>query len=115
VWRDHKLYVVDAFNSRIQVFADTGEFLEVLAEGNEAVALSYPYDIVSNPKGELFVVEYSGGRISKFDNHGRLLGRYGSTGSGMEQLFTPWGIAHDGKSHVFVADTGNRRVVAVEF
>ncbi|MBS0264870.1 MAG: ATP-binding cassette domain-containing protein [Planctomycetes bacterium] len=115
VWLDHKLYVVDAFNSRIQVFAETGEFLEVLAEGDAASALSYPYDIVANSQKELFVAEYSGGRISKFDIHGRLLGRHGSTGSHADQFFTPWGIAHDGKSVVFVADTGNRRVVAVEF
>ena len=115
VWRDHKLYVVDAFNSRIQVFADTGKFLEVLAEGNDAAALSYPYDIVANERGELFVAEYRAGRISKFDTTGRLLGRYGSTGSNADQLYTPWGITHDGQSRVYVADTGNRRVVAVEF
>jgi ABC-type multidrug transport system ATPase subunit/sugar lactone lactonase YvrE len=115
VWRDHKLYVVDAFNSRIQVFADTGEFLEVLAEGNEAAALNYPYDIAANDKGELFVAEYGAGRVSKFDLSGRLLGRHGTTGSDAGQFFTPWGIAHDGKSRVYVADTGNRRVVAIEF
>jgi DNA-binding beta-propeller fold protein YncE len=115
VWRDHKLYVVDAFNSRIQVFADTGSFLEVLAEGNEAAALNYPYDIVANEKGELFVAEYSAGRVSKFDASGRLLGRHGTTGSEPGQFFTPWGIAHDGKSRAYIADTGNRRVVTIQF
>ena len=27
----------------------------------------------------------------------------------------PWGIAVDGQSHVYVADTGNRRMVALKF
>jgi ABC-type multidrug transport system ATPase subunit len=115
VWRDHKLYVVDAFNSRIQVFADTGELLEVLAVGDESAGLNYPYDIVANRKGELFVAEYGAGRMSKFNLSGRLLGRHGTTGSEAGQFFTPWGIAHDGSSRAYIADTGNRRVVVVEF
>ena len=41
VWLDDKVYVVDAFNSRIQVFSDQGEFLEILADGNESAALNY--------------------------------------------------------------------------
>jgi len=115
VWREGKLYVVDAFNSRIQVFSDTGELLEVLADGNETAALSSPYDIAANSQGELFVVEYGAGRVSKFDSTGKLLGRYGSMGSDQGQFLTPWGIAVDGQSHVYVADTGNRRMVALKF
>src|SRR5262249_25121001 len=104
-----------AFNSRIQVFSDTGELLEVLADGNESAALSSPYDIAANGQGELFVAEYGAGRVSKFDSTGKLLGRYGSMGSEEGQFLTPWGIAVDGQSHVFVADTGNRRMVALKF
>ena len=115
VWRDHKLYVVDAFNSRIQVFSDTGEFLEVVAAGDESATLKYPYDVVSNSQGDLFVAEYEAGRVSKFNSRGKLAGRYGTAGSGAGQFYTPWGIAHDGKSRVYVADTGNRRVVSIEF
>jgi len=115
VWRDHKVYVVDAFNSRIQVFSDAGEFLEVLAAGDESAALNYPYDIAVNEAGELYVAEYGAGRVSKFDLKGRLLGRYGTTGSNDGQFSTPWGIAADRKSRVYVADTGNFRVVELKF
>jgi DNA-binding beta-propeller fold protein YncE len=115
VWRDHKVYVVDAFNSRIQVFSDAGEFLEVLAEGDDSAALNYPYDIAANGAGELYVAEYGAGRVSKFDLKGRLLGRYGTIGSDDGQFSTPWGIAADRKSRVFVADTGNLRVVELKF
>ena len=115
VWRDHKVYVVDAFNSRIQVFSDTGEFLEILAEGDESAALNYPYDIAVNDADELYVAEYGAGRVSKFDLKGRLLGRYGTIGSNEGQFTTPWGIAADRKSRVYVADTGNFRVVELKF
>ena len=115
VWRDRKLYVVDAFNSRIQVFSDAGEFLEVLAEGDESAALNYPYDIAANEAGDLYVVEYGAGRVSKFDAKGRLLGRYGTLGSDEGQFSTPWGIAADRHTRVYVADTGNLRVVELKF
>ena len=115
VWRDHKVYVVDAFNSRIQVFSDAGEFLEILADGNESAALNYPYDIAVNEAGDLYVVEYGAGRVSKFDSQGRLLGRYGTIGSDDGQFSTPWGIAADRHSGVYVADTGNLRVVELKF
>ena len=39
------------------------------------------------------------------------LGRYGKKGSGNGQFLEPRGIAADGKGHVFVADSGNNRVV----
>jgi ABC-type multidrug transport system ATPase subunit/sugar lactone lactonase YvrE len=115
VWLAGKVYVVDAFNSRIQVFSDQGEFLEVLADGNESAALNTPYDIAADAKGDLFVVEYGAGRVSKFDTSGKLLGRYGSIGAGEGQFSTPWGLAVDRQSRVYVADTGNRRLVELRF
>jgi ABC-type multidrug transport system ATPase subunit/sugar lactone lactonase YvrE len=115
VWLGGKVYVVDAFNSRIQVFSDDGEFLEILADGNQSATLNYPYDVAADDKGNLFVVEYSAGRVSKFDATGRLLGRYGTTGPGEGQFSTPWGIAVDRQSRLYIADTGNRRLVELRF
>jgi ABC-type multidrug transport system ATPase subunit/sugar lactone lactonase YvrE len=115
VWLAGRVYVVDAFNSRIQVFSDRGEFLAILADGNQSAALNYPYDIAADEGGDLFVVEYGAGRVSKFDCSGRLLGRYGTTGPGEGQFSTPWGIALDRQSRLYIADTGNRRLVELRF
>ena len=112
VWRVGKLYVVDAFNNRIQVFSDAGEFLEVL--GGEDGTLHYPYDIALSPSDELFVVEYAGGRVSKFNLEGKLLGRYGEPGSAEGQFSNPWGMTVSPSGMIFVADTGNRRMVKLE-
>ncbi len=110
VWHDHKIYVVDAFNNRIQHFADTGKYLGIF--GNSADAeLNYPYDLTRAPTGEFYVVEYGAGRISKFAANGQLVGRTGENGQGSQQLVTPWGISIDEHSRIFVADTGNRRIV----
>ena len=114
VWHDGRVYVVDAFNNRIQVFSDEGRLLETAAETGSSAGLHYPYDIARSPSGDLFVVEYGAGRVSRFDLEGRLLGRYGSTGTGTGQFRTPWGIAAE-SDRLFVADTGNRRIVELKF
>lgn len=111
VWRDKKLYVVDAFNNRIQVFSEEGKFLEVLGSGDAKGDLNYPYDIATNAAGELVVVEYGAGRVSQFDLTGKLLGRFGTTGTGEGQMNTPWGLSVDGADRIVIADTGNRRIV----
>lgn len=113
-WFDHRLYVVDAFNNRIQIFNEQGEFQGVLT-ADPTATLYYPYDITVTPQGEFYVVEYGGGRVSKFNLQGKLLGRYGSSGTGPGQFSTPWGISVDQNGRVLVADTGNRRVVRLGF
>ena len=114
VWHDGRLYIVDAFNDRIQVFRDTGEFIEILGAGEQAARLQYPYDISLGPGGDLFVIEYGAGRITRLDLTGKLIGRFGSTGSGHGQFGTPWGLAIDSKFRVRVADTRNHRLVVLD-
>lgn len=113
-WHDGRLYIVDAFNDRIQVFDGQGRFLEILGTQDETSRLHYPYDIALGPRQELWVVEYGAGRISRFNLEGDLLGRFGSTGSGPNQFGTPWGLAVDSSRRVWVADTRNHRLVAVD-
>ncbi len=113
-WHDGRLYIVDAFNDRIQVFDGQGRFLDILGTKDETSRLHYPYDIALGPRQELWVVEYGAGRISRFNLEGDLLGRFGSTGSGPNQFGTPWGLAVDSNRRVWVADTRNHRLVAVD-
>ena len=114
------LYVADAINNRVQAFSDDGRFLGVVAgwagtgDGNDrlpSVSLDYPYDLALGPNDSLFVVEYGAGRVTWINQQGGLLGRYGATGRGAGQFWTPWGIAAGTDGRVFVADTGNKRIV----
>lgn len=112
IWRDGKVFVVDAFNNRMQVFKDDGTFIGVVDD--KEYELQYPYDITKAPDGTMYVVEHKAGRVSHLNADGELLGRYGSTGRSVGRFVTPWGIAFRGKSRIIVADTGNRRVVELE-
>lgn len=110
VWRDKKLYIVDAFNNRVHVCGETGAAVP-LPPGAFSAELHYPYDVSLTEEGTVYVVEYGAGRVTWFSNDGKLLGRTGTTGGGTGQLYTPWGLTVDKNGAVYVADTGNRRVV----
>jgi len=112
-WRAGRLYIVDAFNNRVQVFSDDGEFEGVLSSGNGPATLEFPYDLALGGAGSLFIVEYKAGRLTKLSSTGDLVGRSGSAGTGEGEFRTPWGLAVNG-NHVYVADTGNRRIVELE-
>ena len=114
VWRDGLLYIADAFNNRIHVFHEDGRPAD-LPDGAFSADLHYPYDIAAAPQGEFYVVEYGAGRVTKFSSTGRLLGRYGTTGADAGQFETPWGLSVDPAGRVLVADTGNRRLVRLQF
>lgn len=111
VWLDGKLYVVDAFNSRVHVFTDSGEYEGLL--GAADLGLHYPYDISLGPDGRLYVVEYGAGRVTVLTTQGEVFGRYGKTGRDQGEFQTPWGLAVDGRGRIWVADTGNSRIALV--
>jgi iron(III) transport system ATP-binding protein len=110
VWLDSKIYVADAINSRVQVFSDQGQPLEVL-DWAEQGGLYYPYDISLSPHGQFFFVEYGACRVTVADPHGKLVAQFGHEGRGHHELWTPWALAVSEDNRLFIADTGNRRIV----
>jgi iron(III) transport system ATP-binding protein len=114
VWRDGLLYVADAINNRIHTFRDNGQFVGVLGTEADRPRLHYPYDLTAGPGGDLFAIEYGGNRVTRLNLHGKTLGTYGSTGHGVGEFSTPWGLAVDSDGRIVVADTGNRRLVELQ-
>lgn len=109
-WHGGRVYIADAMNNRVLVYGDAGAFAGVLGAPGD-LGLQFPYDVKAGRDGALYIIEYAAGRVSKVGRDGRLLGRYGRTGTGHGEFKTPWGIAVDSKLRVRVADTGNRRIV----
>ena len=109
---EKRIYVADAINNRVLIFADDGKFVGLLGEGP---IFRFPYDLALGADRSLYVVEYQAGRVSKVGLDGRLMGRYGSVGTGEGKLRTPWGVAFDAAgARLLVADTGNRRMVELK-
>ncbi|HYE05029.1 MAG TPA: ATP-binding cassette domain-containing protein [Planctomycetota bacterium] len=106
-WRDGRLAVADAMNNRIQVMSDQGELIRVIGEGLD---LRFPYAVAFDREGRLWTVEYSGNRVTRLDDEGRILARHGGGGRGAGEYSTPWGMTVADDDAVWIADTGNRRL-----
>lgn len=82
-------------------------------EGSAQGELRYPYGIAAH-EGTLFVAEYGNHRIQRFTTAGESRGSFGKLGSRPGELRNPWDVAVDEHGILFVADTGNDRVVRVD-
>lgn len=103
---DHdELFVADAANHRIEVFALDGRPLRRLGRrGVQPGEFNFPTHIAVDPSGHLLVTDALNGRIQVLDRDGtpvRVIGRLGDSSG---QLSRPKGVAADPLGHVYVAD-----------
>lgn len=70
----------------------------------------YPWDILTNSSGHVFVSDYANNRIQIFDASGNFLQQFGSTGAGDGQFHTVNGIDIRSNGEIYVVDRDNHRV-----
>ena len=125
------VYVTDIHNHRIQKFQSDGDFIRKwgphhckIATGQDCTdpdgtgPLSVGDGQFFNPGGievdsshKVYVVDSDNNRIQKFTNTGDFIQKWGSYGSGYNELTRPNGIDISPQSgHVFVADPFNNRI-----
>jgi streptogramin lyase len=61
--------------------------------------------------GRVFVTDYNNGRIVEYDEAGNYVAFYGTKGSGLNKFTKPLGISVDENGYIYVADSGNNRIV----
>lgn len=69
-----------------------------------------PNHIDVGPDGNIYLTEFSGGRVFKFAPDGEELARWGGPGIEPGRLQAPTGIAVDAEGFVYVAESGGHRV-----
>jgi DNA-binding beta-propeller fold protein YncE len=100
-----EVVVLDAGNSRLQVFDLQGHFRrETLAVDVDAHS-----GLAADASGNIYVTDSSIGQIEVFGTDGRPLYRFGQVGEQPGQLNRPEGLWIE-SGCLYVADTGNRRV-----
>lgn len=110
---DGGFYVVSFAGNEVLKFSMNGTLRNTLRGGLEG--LNHPFDMTIHPEQGLFITEFSGDRIVHCTPEGRVISRFGGTGTGDGQLLGPQYITDDGKGYLYVTDQGNRRVSKFDY
>ena len=110
---DGTIYVADAYNHRVQVFAPDRTFLRVWGgEGSGDGRFLVPADVAVDSRGNVFVGEGipeqgGGSRVQKFAPDGTFLLTWGAPGSGEEVIFPSgaYPLAVDAADRLLVVDS----------
>ena len=129
------LYVADTMNHRIQVFAPDGSLLRSIGtQGNGEGQFLEPRGVALDSDGNIYVADTWNARVVKLSNDGSFIKAWGTGtedfGGGRRagvtdgtlagntaaplNFFGPRGIAVDKAGNVYVADTGNKRIVVTD-
>lgn len=112
------LWVSDACNHRLQVFACDDNRAELLAiygkNGKEPGSFRYPYGMAMDRDGHLLISEWGNNRLQRINTQGESLGIWGVPGTKPGQLYQPWAVQSDSKGRIHILDTMNHRVQCIK-
>lgn len=112
-----KLFVSDALNANIQVFAkDDGHSLgQIGRRGLYVGNLVRPKGVTTDSDGNVYVVESYYDHLLIYNQGGEFLLPIGGTGNEIGRFYLPAGVWSDGRDRIFVADMFNARVVIFRY
>ncbi len=107
--RNDDIYIVDKNNNRISVFNSVGNFIRNFGQGklNSPTSLDIHGDSV-------YVLDTGNSRIQVFSKKGELNHTIGRFGIGPNEFRYPNGLMIDSDGYIWVADTGNNRIVKLD-
>jgi hypothetical protein len=109
--KNGKVYVMDMFNFRVQIFNADGKFeFKFGSVGDGLGQFSKPKGIALDSEGHIYVADAAFNNIQIFDQQGRLLLFFGEFGSRAGQFWLPAGMDIDANDLIYVADQYNHRV-----
>jgi uncharacterized protein (TIGR03663 family) len=135
--RRGRVYVADTMNHRIQIYARNGELEQTIGGGGPGRGegkFHEPRGIAVDEQGNIYVADTWNARIVKLDPDGNWLKTWGSgnqdlgggrmvtiTGGSQEAnannplgFFGPRALVIDEAGNIYIADTGNRRIVVTD-
>jgi uncharacterized protein (TIGR03663 family) len=128
------VYVSDSAAHRVAVFGPDGQLIrEIGGMGSAPGQFNEPHGVAVDAQGNLYVADTWNARVDKFDANGKYLKSWGEgkpddsgrlltmtdgteAGNAAAPLgfYGPRGVAVDAQGNVYVADTGNKRIVVTD-
>ena len=107
-----RLYVVDIQHHEVWVLnKHSGKVLFKFGKaGSGEGDLYHPTNLAIGPDGDIYVVETSNFRVSRFTTEGRFVSSFGQAGQGPGQFARPKGIAIDHAGRIYVGDAAFQNV-----
>lgn len=106
----HRLWVADTGNNRIQVFDRQGKYIFSINGKEKQLNLSLLRGMAADNLQRVLVADAITSKILVFDNKGKLLFSFGGPGKKDDQLKYPMGLCIDKEGRIYIADRGNHRV-----
>ena len=103
---NNKVYIADRSNKRISVFQTNGKFLVSFGSN----IFGCPSDVAVNANNDLLIDDYVNSCIYIITLDLIYVGKFGSLGSGKDQLYHPHCLTTTLNGYVLVTDTGNHRI-----
>lgn len=115
---DGTLYLADTLNHRIWHVNQQGAVLDSWGEqGSGSGQFQEPWGIAIDDEGNIYIADTWNHRVQKFDAQGEFLLSWGTFGqyalgdpNGQGAFFGPRALAVGPGDHIYVVDTGNKRV-----
>jgi DNA-binding beta-propeller fold protein YncE len=107
-----KVYIADSGNHRLQIFHPDGQFIAKIPIPSNNKQPADPSDVaVDNSRNRCYVVDNDNHYILVYDlSNRKLIGTYGSPGSGKLAFRYPFLITLDKDKYIYVVDVINTRV-----
>jgi DNA-binding beta-propeller fold protein YncE len=109
----HPIWIVDNYGSRVFKFSHDGKKMlmvlgERMVERGDDTHFGGPNDIAFFPNGDFVVADGSRNRrVLKFNKDGKLLAKWGKSGTGPGEFGRLMSIETDAKGRVYVSDWGS--------
>lgn len=99
--------IADTFNGRVNIFTDEGQFISQIGKTKNLTDLFvYPTDVDIDSKGNIYIIDYSKMKVSKFDKSFTPILSFGgyTEQNKLNSLIWPWGIFIFSDNEIFITN-----------
>ena len=109
---DENIFLADTWNSRVQQYTtDLYATNEWFVDAWDGTSINNKPYVAVDSAGRVYITDPEGYRVLIFNADGSYIGRFGSFGAERTDFGLPNGIAIDSEDNIYVADSGNNRIL----